>query len=86
MKKVCRYFRDSIICHIAVSVSFIIWIAAHSLFPHNGAFAYVLNGTSWSGSQATMYSTGGSLNATFDAAFVEATRNWNNGSIRVSQP
>jgi len=78
MKKVCRYFRDSIIYLIAVSVFFIIWIAAHSLFPHNGAFAYVLNGTSWSGSQAAIYSTGGDSNATFDSAFVEAMRNWNN--------
>jgi len=78
MKKVCRYFRDSIIYLIAVSVFFIIWIAAHSLLPRNGAFAYVLNGTSWSGSQATMYSTGGNSNATFDSAFVEAMSNWNN--------
>ena len=78
MKKVCRYFRDSIICLVAVSVSFIVWIAAYSLLPHNGAFAYVLNGTSWSGNQATMYSTGGDSNATFDRSFVEAMGNWNN--------
>ena len=78
MKKVCRYFRGSKIYLIAVSVFLVIWIGAHFLLPRNEAFAYVLNGTSWSGSQATMYSTGGDSNVTFNSAFVEAMRNWNN--------
>ena len=39
---------------------------------------YSLFGTSWPNAEATVYSTGGSSNSTFDNAFVEAMNNWNN--------
>jgi len=39
---------------------------------------YSLIGASWPNAEATVYSTGGSSNSTFDNAFVEAMNNWNN--------
>lgn len=43
----------------------------------NEVVGFELTGTSWSNKRATMYSTGGISNATFDSAFVQALYQWN---------
>ncbi len=50
----------------------------HEVLIRGEPSAYSLFGASWPGATATIYSTGGDSNATYDSAFVEALNNWNN--------